>query len=200
MKKLSILLTAILCTTFTKTNAQSSFFLEQQNIYNSKSNSWTHSGFIWAAAPLTKHWGIFSFATASKNWGEFYAGPNYVGKIKKGIVEIGSGIGFETSKNDGLRSGSYIFLQTKRDSTQNVKGKTQMMAFFEHGPSGPWYLGFYTRGITKHFSIGVQSQRFSSTGPRLQLDFAKKLMIYVVPGMNIESKEKTVHFGLRAYF
>lgn len=199
MKKL-ITLTSLFCVIVTKAEAQSSFFIEQQNIYNQGPTSWTHSGFIWAASSLTKHWGAFAFGMVNKNWGEFYAGPNYVTKIKKGIIEIGSGIGFETSEKNGLRSGSYIFLQTKKDSSQDVKGKTQAMAFFEYGPTGYWYLGYYTRGVTKHISIGIQSQRFSATGPRLQLDFAKRLMFYVVPGVNAESNTKSCHVGLRMYF
>jgi hypothetical protein len=181
-------------------NAQkSSFFLEQQNIYNIDAQKYNTNVFIWAANDINKHWGTFAFGMVNQNWGELYAGPKYTTSIKKGFVEVGYGLGLEVSKNKGLRNGAYVFIQTKKDSTEKVKGKTQVMIFGEHGPSGPWLLGFYTRGITKHLSVGVHGQRFSATGPRIQFD-SRNFMTYIVPGVNIETGKPTGHLGLRLYF
>lgn len=183
-----------------RTYAQkSSFFLEQQNVYNHSTEKVTPNLFIWASTDISKHWGLFSFGMANNGWGELYAGPRYFTGIKNGIIEFGYGIGFESSKNKGPRNALYVFGETKKNN-QLVKSKNQFMIYTEHGPNGPWAFAYYTYGLTKRISVGVHSQRFSATGPRVQLDFAKRLMVYVVPGKNIETGEWAGQLGLRAYF
>ncbi|OGI78353.1 hypothetical protein A3C57_01510 [Candidatus Nomurabacteria bacterium RIFCSPHIGHO2_02_FULL_33_12] len=177
---------------------KSSFFIEEQNIYNHEVGKITPQAFFWLSHDATTHWGMFGFAMANNSWGEIYAGPKYTAYIKHGILEFGVGVGFESSKNNGLRNAAYIFGETRKNE-QPVKSKNQFMIYGEHGPSGPWAFVYYTYGVTKHLSVGLHTQRFSATGPRIQFDY-KSFMLYVIPGIDIETGDPTGHLGLRLYF
>ena len=47
--------------------------------------------------------------------------------------------------------------------------------------------------------IIIAMTRFSATGPRIQFDY-KSFMLYVIPGIDIETGDPTGHLGLRLYF
>jgi len=108
----------------------------------------------WLSTEIAPKTGSFTWFLVSKDYAEAYSG---ISLSPKTWLQFGAGAGAEQAT--GLRLGSYAWAGNDRGS---------VIVIAEALGSGFWYKYEVTAVITKNLNIGLLSERFKGTGPRVQ--------------------------------
>lgn len=100
----------------------------------------------------------FGWFLVSEKWGEALLG---VSKAVKPWLWLGVAAGLETHQ-DPFRVNPNVWIGKRRLST---------FLALEYGGSGFWYKSVSLMRLTPRISLGVHSQRFYGTGPRVEVRF-----------------------------
>lgn len=120
----------------------------------------------WWQENLSGRVGTFMWAQIVPQEGKYrqiYGGPSYQ---VADWLQVGVGGGVERAENKG-RLGSFAYLTP-------IKNNSVFM-IYEDGGSGPWWLLLHTYrfGLFKQYGIGVMSQAYLGTGPRVEYNWGK---------------------------
>lgn len=114
----------------------------------------------WISGKVTGSVGTFAWFQIDQNYGQGYAGLSLT---PKSWLQFGVGAGVEQTTRP-LRFGSFVWA-----GNQHVS-----LLFIGEGlGSGWWYKSEFNWTATKDLGIGLMTERFKGTGPRVQ---------YAVPG------------------
>jgi len=113
----------------------------------------------WVSGKLNGSIGTFAWFQISRDYGQAYGG---VSITPKPWLQFGLSAGIEQTKNP-LRLGSFVWMGNKRMS----------LLFIGEGlGSGWWYKSEFNWTITKNLGVGLMTERFKGTGPRIQYSIA----------------------------
>lgn len=120
------------------------------------------------------NWGVFVEGTVEPGVASVSPGLLYTKEVWSTYHEIGAGPGFEFSKGgNAIFLNSYYYMETKADDAR-AKNKLIVNANYSYANTwGSWWLAhavYYP--FSKSFGIGVHSQRYGVTGPRIQFSFS----------------------------
>lgn len=113
--------------------------------------------------------GGFCWFQTQATYSQAYCGPTY---SPKPWIQLALGLGIETDKHP-VRVGSYVWLG---------KAKLSGLAAFEDGGSGFWYKVETNYQIRKALGIGILSERYRGTGPKIEFSVPHTtLKLWVAP-------------------
>ncbi len=121
----------------------------------------------------TGNWGVFLEGSFEPDASSVSPGVLYAKQVWSTYHEIGIGPGFEFSKGGNVTFlNSYYFLETKADEPR-AKNKLMINANYSYAKTwGNWWLGYAVYyPFNQSIGIGIHSQRYGVTGPRLQYSF-----------------------------
>ncbi|QQS23285.1 hypothetical protein IPM19_01830 [bacterium] len=128
--------------------------------------------------------GAYCWGQTSEGYSQVYCGPTY--SFSKG-VQVGVAVGAETVKNS-LRKAGFIW---------TGKGRFANLLVVESGGSGHWYRNQASYQASKAVSLSITSQRFSGTGPRVDVTLPKTSLSV---GGEYHFATQTSRFGVRYSF
>lgn len=147
-----------------------------------------------ATKPFGSGIGGFAFSSATKGFGQIYAGPTFA-PIKE--LELGLGAGLESSGS--FRSGGYVWAGGSMGYA---------LALTEHShESGTWYRGIAALRPAKSLALGGHIQRYVGVGPYIELKLDNETLLITLwaspiaydyeaqPGSRVKAL-----MGLRAHF
>lgn len=118
-------------------------------------NAWVN---VW---PSNKSVGMYAYTQVAEAYTQLYGGL----AVRKGLVELGAGIGVENADGDiGLRKSVYgVF----------VRGAFSSANWYEHSKAGgSWLLSQNLYGLTPgRFEAGMRFQRYLGGGPMARMTF-----------------------------
>lgn len=107
-----------------------------------------------------KKLGAYCWAQTSEGYSQVYCGPTY--SINKS-VQVGVAVGAETA-SPAIRVAGFIYVG---------KGKFSNLLVVEKGGSGTWGRNQASYQAHKNLSLSITTQRFSGTGPRIDVAIPK---------------------------
>lgn len=106
--------------------------------------------------------GAYCWIQNSKAYNQAYCGPTYA---PKSWLQVGVAVGVQTGPKR-FQAAAFVWVG------KPVKGKmVQNLFIFEKG--GHWYRNVTSVEINKRFTASLVTQRYSGTGPRLDIKLAK---------------------------
>lgn len=119
------------------------------------------------------NWGIFIEGTVEPGIASVSPGILYAKQLGDAYHEIGVGPGFEFAPEGNTTFlNSYYTLETKADDAR-AKNKLLINANYSYATTwGSWWLGYILyHPFNESVGIGIHSQRYGVTGPRIQYSF-----------------------------
>lgn len=120
--------------------------------------------------------GIFTEAVLEPDVYSINPGVLFIHQNKKMYYEFGIGPGFEFPRDRNtvevtrtLYCNSYLYVESNPD-VQLKKGKWYSCTSFGYAPTswGEWHMAFLMYYVSKHVAVGIHSQSYAVTGPRVQ--------------------------------
>lgn len=104
---------------------------------------------------ISSNMGAFSYASVSKDGGQFLAGPT----LRVGNLKLGVGLGIQTGQN-GLRNTEF--------GCYRLSEKTSATLIFRGGGNGPWHKAILSQQITPDLSIAGLHKESSGYGAQIR--------------------------------
>lgn len=191
MKKVTMLFTIVtIASWFTivaeEAQQKTHFYVEAQRLF-------VHGGTqlqMTASHDFTPKLGLFAYGELHRNWGQIYAGPTL---SLTPWLKLGGGIGLEdVDHSTPVRFGSFLWAGNEKDS---------LFAVGNFGHSGYWWRAETNHKFSDWFGGGLFAQRDAGIGPRLQLTFPKKPVVFwVAPTYFWETGKPRVVAAVRLQF
>ena len=113
--------------------------------------------------------GGFVWFQTEKNYSQAYGGITYSPKL---WIQLAAGPGIEQDKKP-LRVGGFVWLGSGKDS---------LLFIPEYGGSGFWWKLETNRKVNKSIGLGLLTERYKGTGPRVEYKIPKtKATVWVAP-------------------
>lgn len=151
----------------TAAHAQTTFWVEGRTFLSQGQAINRASALI--SAPIKERFGIFAWIQTDKNYGQAYGGLTF---SPKSWIQFAGGPGIEQDDNP-WRVGGYIWLG---------KDRTSLLFIPEYGGSGFWMKTELNQSLNSLIGIGLISERFKGTGPRVEFNVpALKMKLWAAP-------------------
>jgi hypothetical protein len=144
---------AILSLVLSGSAATAQTWVEQRTDVKTDQNTLRVDG--WISGNITATVGTFAWFQVDENYAEAYAGPSF---SPKPWLQFGAGAGVEQTAHP-LRLGSFIWAGNQR---------VQFLFMGEGLGSGWWYKSECNWNASKKLGLGLMTERFKGTGPRIQ--------------------------------
>jgi len=113
--------------------------------------------------------GYYAFGQSTNNgYQQIYAGP----KVNPtNWLEFGVAVGAEkTASSDWMkRTAVYAWVG---------KAKISLLGVYENGGTGPWHKLVLNYKVTPELTLGIQSQSYLGTGPRVEYSLGKNVSLW----------------------
>lgn len=109
----------------------------------------------WVSGTIAGSVGTFAWFQVDRNYAEAYVGPSF---SPKPWLQFGAGAGVEQATHP-LRLGSFAWAGNSH---------AQFLFIGEGLGSGWWYKAEFNWSTSKNLGIGLMTERYKGTGPRIQ--------------------------------
>ena len=135
--------------------------------------------------PIKGKWGSFLWFQTQQKYSQTYTGVTHSAKPH---LQFALGVGLEEAKNPA-RMGGYVWAGNS---------KTSLLFVPEYGGSGFWWKLEANQKIRKSFGIGLLTERFKGTGPRMEYKIPRTpFVVWVAP--LIERQKTNWLIGIRLH-
>lgn len=135
---------------------------------------------------LAGRFGGFVWFQTEKGYSQAYGGPTF---SPKSWFQLGFGVGVEEHKNPA-RAGGFVWAGNSKSS---------LLFIPEYGGSGFWWKLEANRKAGKVFGVGIITERFKGTGPRLEYKIPRTPFLVWAASM-FEKQRVNALFGFRWVF